>query len=244
MRATAHGAFNGTMRMAQGGKFEHGFLSGFVSSLGGSAMQSYGGNMTFTEKTAIAAVIGGTAEALGGGKFANGAVTGAYVMMLNHLMHEWHPSRQAAAASAQSKTSETGNETSVLVFQDDQGEYCYWECPHDERNSVTASYWVVPPEDEMYGLTLTEEFHYSVKDGLPDKLGRPTWIKGSFQDWVTARSLKIPVTHYTIGIGSWRFEPTLFFVQPQTVIHRSYIHWNSTSPIVPAAWYVPYKLSK
>ena len=39
-----------------------------ISSLGGSAMQSYGGIMTFTEKTAIAAVIGGTAEALGGGK--------------------------------------------------------------------------------------------------------------------------------------------------------------------------------
>jgi hypothetical protein len=55
-------------------------------------------SMTFTEKTAIAAVIGGTAEALGGGKpacrsgnagrFANGAVTGAFVMAYNHLMHE------------------------------------------------------------------------------------------------------------------------------------------------------------
>ena len=33
----------------------------------------------------IAAAIGGTAEKLGGGKFANGAVTGAYVMMFNHL---------------------------------------------------------------------------------------------------------------------------------------------------------------
>lgn len=48
----------------------------------------FGGSMTFTEKTEIAAVIGGTAEALGGGKFANGAVTGAYVMMLNHLHGE------------------------------------------------------------------------------------------------------------------------------------------------------------
>jgi len=44
--------------------------------------------MTFMQKTAISATIGGTAEALGGGKFANGAVTGAYVMMLNHLMHD------------------------------------------------------------------------------------------------------------------------------------------------------------
>jgi len=26
------GTFNGTMRMAQGGRFEHGFLSGFASA--------------------------------------------------------------------------------------------------------------------------------------------------------------------------------------------------------------------
>ena len=66
--------------------------------MGGSYLQSYGGNMTFSEKTAIAAVIGGTVEALGGGKpacrsgnagrFANGAVTGAFVMAFNHLHGE------------------------------------------------------------------------------------------------------------------------------------------------------------
>ncbi|MBU1370139.1 MAG: hypothetical protein KJ578_12635 [Bacteroidetes bacterium] len=58
--------------------------------------------MTFTEKTAIAAVIGGTADPDsyrdGGGKpacrsgnagrFANGAVTGAFVMAFNHLMDD------------------------------------------------------------------------------------------------------------------------------------------------------------
>jgi hypothetical protein len=48
--------------------------------------------MTFTEKTAIAAVIGGTADPdsyrEGGGKFANGAVTGAFVMAFNHLMEQ------------------------------------------------------------------------------------------------------------------------------------------------------------
>jgi len=98
LRATAHGVFNGTMRMMQGGKFEHGFLSGFVSSLGGSFIVSYGGNMTFMQKTAISATIGGTAEALGGGKFSNGAVTGAYVMMLNHLQEERAKNAQLTAS--------------------------------------------------------------------------------------------------------------------------------------------------
>jgi len=36
---------------------------------------------------AISAVLGGTVEVLGGGKFANGAISGAYIMLLNHLAH-------------------------------------------------------------------------------------------------------------------------------------------------------------
>ncbi len=60
-RAIAHGTFNGAMRWAQGGKFEHGFLSGFVSSLGGSYLHANGANMTGAEKIAISAAIGGTA---------------------------------------------------------------------------------------------------------------------------------------------------------------------------------------
>ena len=54
--------------------------------------------MTFTEKTAIAAVIGGTAEALGGGKFANGAVTGAFVEAYNHLHGEMAKNAQLTAS--------------------------------------------------------------------------------------------------------------------------------------------------
>jgi hypothetical protein len=44
-------------------------------------------------QVAMSAVIGGTAEKLGGGKFANGAVTGAYVMMFNHLRHQGEKKR-------------------------------------------------------------------------------------------------------------------------------------------------------
>ncbi len=74
------------MHMAQGGKFEHGFFSGFVSSLGGTAINKT--KMGIAAQIAMNAIIGGTAEKLGGGKFANGAVTGAYVMMFNHMGHQ------------------------------------------------------------------------------------------------------------------------------------------------------------
>jgi RHS repeat-associated protein len=85
IRSLLHGGVNGAIRKAQGGRFEHGFFSGFVSSLGGSYIQSSGMTNNRGAQIALSAAIGGTAEALGGGKFANGAVTGAYVMMLNHL---------------------------------------------------------------------------------------------------------------------------------------------------------------
>jgi hypothetical protein len=71
------------MRILQGGKFLHGFLSGSFSSLVGSAVG--GAKLSFAGSTAVGAAIGGTAEALGGGKFANGAITGAYTMLFNHL---------------------------------------------------------------------------------------------------------------------------------------------------------------
>jgi uncharacterized ParB-like nuclease family protein len=84
-RSMAHGSTQGIMRLAQGGKFEHGFLAGAVSSLGGSAMAST--NAGGAAKIITSSAIGGTAEAIGGGKFANGAVTGAYTMLFNHITH-------------------------------------------------------------------------------------------------------------------------------------------------------------
>jgi hypothetical protein len=75
---------------------DHGFLSGFVSSPGGSAMMKYDANMGIGAKVAVSAAIGGTAEVLGVGKFANGAITGAFVGLFNHAMHQDRSNRITA----------------------------------------------------------------------------------------------------------------------------------------------------
>ena len=64
-------------------------------------MQSNGGNMSMGDKVIMSAIIGGTAEPLGGGKparrsvcgggFANNAVTESFVYLLNHAAYKWHP---------------------------------------------------------------------------------------------------------------------------------------------------------
>ena len=84
-RTVGHGLVGGISTRVQGGKFGAGLLSAMVpvaaretgvvgSVLGGLGMESdhYLGNLVG------AAVIGGTASELGGGKFSNGAVTGAF----------------------------------------------------------------------------------------------------------------------------------------------------------------------
>ena len=84
--ASLHGITRAAISKAQGNTWHAGFWSGFASSalapLAGSAK-------TFEGKVAMNAIVGGTASELGGGKFANGAVTGAFVMMYNEMGHTY-----------------------------------------------------------------------------------------------------------------------------------------------------------
>ncbi len=77
-RALLHGLSRAAISKAQGGKWSAGFWSGFA----GSALAPFAGR-----STAAAAIVGGTASVVGGGKFANGAVSAAFVHMYNFSAH-------------------------------------------------------------------------------------------------------------------------------------------------------------
>lgn len=88
-RTIAHGALGGLVTEAQGGQFRHGFYSSAASAgvmhIRGVARFMGGdkGGAWIAARTATAAVIGGTASELSGGKFANGAITSAFQQMFN-----------------------------------------------------------------------------------------------------------------------------------------------------------------
>jgi RHS repeat-associated protein len=87
--ATLHGLTQGILAVAQGGKFGSGFLSAAASSVFGPKND---GTARLDGKQRLirvvkAAAVGGTASRIGGGKFANGAVTGAFVQAFNELQH-------------------------------------------------------------------------------------------------------------------------------------------------------------
>jgi hypothetical protein len=86
LQHASHGALQGGIAEATGGEFRHGFYAGFASSsLGGPVGSLAGGSRT--GNMIAGAIVGGTASALGGGKFANGAVSGAFTYMFNHNAH-------------------------------------------------------------------------------------------------------------------------------------------------------------
>ena len=71
----------------QNGSGKGGFLGGFAASLLGGVVSSVQ-NASTPVKVAMAAIAGGTASVLGGGKFSNGAMSGAFIMMFNDLVLE------------------------------------------------------------------------------------------------------------------------------------------------------------
>lgn len=90
-RAVSHGIYQGGFAELAGGDFVSGFAAAFTSSITGSIMESealgplLGGSgiIAIAARTISASAISGAASEISGGKFANGAVTGAFVHLLN-----------------------------------------------------------------------------------------------------------------------------------------------------------------
>ncbi len=98
-RGLAHGVVQGAAAEATGGEFRHGFYSGFAVGATEVKIGKWAKGSDSKGITA-AAVVGGTASALGGGKFANGAVSGAFSYMFNALSEKFLSYRYARDSNA------------------------------------------------------------------------------------------------------------------------------------------------
>ena len=83
-KSTLHGIAGGVMNVLQGGKFGHGFASASVTQLASGAIGRIdAGSGRSINRVAVAAVLGGTVSQVTGGKFANGAIVGAFSRAFN-----------------------------------------------------------------------------------------------------------------------------------------------------------------
>jgi len=91
VKALAHGLSRAAISAVRGGKAMGGFLSGFAGSLLGGVVKGLDyakGNIGTIMKVTMTAIAGGTASVLGGGKFANGAMSSAFVVLFNHYQSD------------------------------------------------------------------------------------------------------------------------------------------------------------
>ena len=72
----------------RGGNVLHGAMMGLLSADSGEGLMALGGSLKTGAKLAVQSVIGGTLSELGGGNFANGAITAAFSFMFNDVMHD------------------------------------------------------------------------------------------------------------------------------------------------------------
>ena len=126
---TAHAITGCVTSAASGGNCGQGALSAafskaatFLPGMEGINAAAKRGDITARiQGTVISAVVGGTASVLGGGKFANGAQTGAFSYLFNQLTQQGRESmeemRARARASLESRYG--GNPNYVLSFEVD-----------------------------------------------------------------------------------------------------------------------------
>uniref|UniRef100_UPI00249461A1 RHS repeat domain-containing protein n=1 Tax=Shewanella algicola TaxID=640633 RepID=UPI00249461A1 len=86
LKVAAHGVAGGVSSVLNGGKFGHGFLSAGVTQALGNVKGLFTNapqGIDRISNAVKAAVIGGTISEITGGKFTNGAITGAFSRLLN-----------------------------------------------------------------------------------------------------------------------------------------------------------------
>ncbi len=87
-KVMAHGMTGGISSVLQGAKFKSGFMAGGFTQLASvnGAFNSLGDATQMSvraENAVAAAIVGGTTSVIGGGKFENGAMTGAFSRLFN-----------------------------------------------------------------------------------------------------------------------------------------------------------------
>ena len=82
-----HTFSQGWLEGVQGGNIFHGFMMGAVSCANGSVISTVCDSWNPIAQLATNSILSGTVDEIGGGKFANGAVTGAFSYLFNDMMH-------------------------------------------------------------------------------------------------------------------------------------------------------------
>ena len=150
--------------------------------MAGSGMQASGWGVFQSQVGGgiAAAVVGGTASELGGGKFADGAVTGAYTMLFNHMAHR--PGDPLGNQNKQKKSGQVELEKAIEKAAELQRErYISYLTDYETNTNIsvqfpsdTKSGWYMNSELSLGGKTLEADIFYrNYGDNVVSIIGWP-----------------------------------------------------------------------
>ena len=160
--------------MVQGGDVLHGALMGLTCFAAGESVVGLGkrwgaGLGVKALQTGIVAVAGGTVAELGGGNFANGAMTAAFAFLFNHLGHTIYEQSEEAFLAC----LEMADNANSLVGSKDDDDYCNWFLRDqmqkvgiypENRGTISAGEWGDPNIKNIGGWIIVD-VSYPVQNG-------------------------------------------------------------------------------
>lgn len=102
------GLIGGMSSVANGGEFGHGFISAGLGSLVGGMVQGINSNVG---RVLARALLSGTVSKISGGKFANGAISGAFAQA---MAEDWGGTSSTSSSSSKSKVDMNGDPIPVI----------------------------------------------------------------------------------------------------------------------------------
>lgn len=203
-KAASHGAFQGTVAEISGGDFRDGFVGAAFSYVVGAAVldnvmpvndnSSYGDILL---RGAAEAAVGGTAAAIGGGKFANGAYSAAFVYAFNRVLerNSNSPSQKGRGlhqVEVQDQQLEYGNTIDykkVRLYFDATGDFAYVDnsgnihFPNSLSSCADLISCKIPNTDTAFWLTHEMKHVQQAQQGMNlamEKIINGPWGSGPY----------------------------------------------------------------
>ena len=136
-----HTFSQGWLEGIQGGNIVHGVMMGAVSGSGGSYIHNNLQALGKVGEISANAILSGTVSELGGGKFANGAITGAFHIMFNDMAHSIkfkHINWKKVVIELRKLYKKYNEDNNPDLYRMQGGEIykkVYMECPDRTRNA-------------------------------------------------------------------------------------------------------------
>ncbi len=127
-------------------------------------------------RLATAAAISGTAEELSGGKFSNGAVTGAFVVMFNDLMHD-RPGKMNLNGKSSSEVLNHFIEVSEYVYNNrSNNQFTFNEFFEGKYNAISNKAIIETSATPIDYITI-EEFSFAPNEVINLGAANRSWSK-------------------------------------------------------------------